>query len=637
MSTSDAVPASVDHGEEAHRGPASARGTLMLVLGAAGVVYGDIGTSPLYALRESLAHSGSLQRETVIGIVSLLLWALIITVTLKYVVLIMRADNKGEGGTLSLMALAHRALGRRTGVVLALGIAGAALFYGDAVITPAISVMGAVEGLKLMTPAFEPYVIPIALVILTGLFAVQSRGTGNVAALFGPIMVLWFVTLAVLGLIHIADDPEIFYAFNPLNGVAFLLTHGEVGFVVMGAVVLAVTGGEALYADMGHFGKRPIRIAWTALVLPALALNYLGQGALVLSHREASVNPFFLMVPEWGLLPLVILATVATIIASQAVITGAYSLTQQAIQLGLLPRLRIRHVSEKLMGRIYMPQVNTLLFVGVVALVLAFRSSSALASAYGIAVTSAMTVDTLLAFIVARWLWGWSRWLAAAVIAPFLVVDLTFFGANLLKFTEGGYMPIVLGAFLAIAMWTWDRGTRYVRAKVRKDSVPIGQLIKMLRRSKPHRVPGTAVFLTADPDSAPASLLHNLKHNKVMHKTNIIFTIRTQQTPRVSNNEKIEVEELSEEVIRITAKVGYMERPDVQQLLALSRKQGLHFDLMQTSFFLSRFRYVADARSGMPIWQDRTFIWLTKVAADVTDFYHIPSGRLVELGSQMSI
>ena len=637
MSTPDIAASGAAAGDESPAAHGSSRNTLLLVLGAAGVVYGDIGTSPLYAFRESLAHSGQMSREAVVGIVSLLLWALLITVTLKYVVLIMRADNKGEGGTLSLMALAHSALGRRTGAVLALGVVGAALFYGDAVITPAISVMSAVEGLKLVTPGVEPYVVPIALVILTGLFAVQSRGTGNVAALFGPIMVLWFATLAVLGLTHIADDPEIFYAINPWYGVSFLVTHGEIGFLVLGAVVLAVTGGEALYADMGHFGKRPIRIAWTGMVLPALALNYLGQGAFVLSHPEAASNPFFLMAPQWGLLPLVILATIATIIASQAVITGAYSLTQQAIQLGLLPRLKIKHVSETLMGQIYMPQVTALLFVGVVILVLAFQTSSNLASAYGIAVTGAMTVDTLLAFIVARGLWKWSPWLAVAVIAPFLIIDLAFFSANLLKFTDGGYMPIVFGTFLAIAMWTWDRGTRMIRAKVRKDSVPITQLVKMLRRSKPHRVPGTAVFLTADPDSAPASLLHNLKHNKVLHKTNIVFTIRTLPTPRVANEEKIEVSELSEGVLRIIAKVGYMERPDVQRLLALSRKQGLHFDLMQTSFFLSRFRYVSDARSGMPVWQDKVFIGLTKVAADVTDFYHIPSGRLVELGSQMSI
>ncbi len=636
MSASDAA-AATGAGEEHRSGHGPPRSTLPLVIGAAGVVFGDIGTSPLYAFRESLAHSGPLARETVVGIVSLLLWSLVIAVSLKYVVLIMRADNKGEGGTLSLMALAHGALGRRTPAVLLLGIAGAALFYGDAVITPAISVMSAVEGLKLVTPAVEPFVVPIALIILTGLFAVQSRGTESVAALFGPVMVIWFAALAVLGLIHIADDPEIFYALNPLNGIGFLLTHGHVGFIVLGSVVLAVTGGEALYADMGHFGKRPIRIAWTTMVLPALALNYLGQGALVLSHPETAANPFFLLAPDWGLLPLVVLATIATVIASQAVITGAYSLTQQAIQLGLLPRLKIKHVSETLMGQIYMPQVTALLFVGVVILVLAFRSSSNLASAYGIAVTGAMTVDTLLLFVVARWLWGWSRGLAAAVCIPFLVIDLAFFSANAMKFADGGYLPIVFGLVLAVAMWVWDRGTRYVRAKVRKDSVPIGQLVKMLRRSKPHRVPGTAVFLTADPDSAPASLLHNLKHNKVLHTTNIIFTIRTQQMPRVPNEEKIEVEELSEGVLKIIAKVGYMERPDVQRLLAMSRKQGLHFDLMQTSFFLSRFRYVADARSGMPLWQDKIFIGLTKVAADVTDFYHIPSGRLVELGSQMSI
>jgi KUP system potassium uptake protein len=610
-----------------------------LVVGATGVVYGDIGTSPLYALRESIAHvpAGTSSEAAVLGIVSLLTWALLLTVTVKYVILLMAADNKGEGGTLSLMALAQGAIGRRTSIIFFLGVVGAALFYGDAVITPAVSVLSAVEGLKLVTPVLSPYILPIALAILVGLFAVQSHGTGSVATLFGPVMLLWFGALALMGLYHIYDDPRIFLALWPTYGMMFLWENGHVGFVVLGSVVLAVTGGEALYADMGHFGKRPIRIAWFSIVLPALLLNYYGQGALILARPEAAANPFFLMVPEGLLLPLVMLATVAAIIASQAVITGAFSLTRQAIQLGLLPRLKIRHTSATEAGQIYMPQVNFLLFVGVVMLVLVFRSSSALASAYGIAVTGSMLVDGLLLYMVAHWLWGWSTRTALLVLAPLTLIDLLFLTANMLKFLEGGYLPLLMGAVLCVLMWTWVTGTRQVREKSRRHSVPIGQLVRMLKKSKPLRVQGTAVFLTGDPESAPSSLLHNLKHNQVLHKNNIILTIRTSVSPRVAPEEQLRIEPLGEGITRIIATVGFMETPDVQKLMERARRQGIPFDIMKTSFFLSRLRFLSDAKQGMPAWQDQLFITLTKMSSDVTDFYHIPSGRVVELGTQLSL
>jgi KUP system potassium uptake protein len=623
-----------------HGGAHSTHGRLgALVVGAAGVVYGDIGTSPLYAFRESLHHAHDLpgREATVLGIVSLLTWALLLTVTLKYVILLMRADNKGEGGTLALMALAQGAIGRRTSVVFALGMVGAALFYGDAVITPAMTVMSAVEGLTEVSTGFAPYILPITLAVLVGLFAVQSHGTGSVASFFGPIMLLWFGTLAALGLWHIADDPRIFAAVSPLYGISFLWHNGHIGFVVLGSVVLAVTGGEALYADMGHFGKRPIRIAWTTIVLPALLLNYYGQGAMVLSHPETDKNPLFNMVPEGFLLPFVLLATCAAVIASQAVITGAFSLSQQAIQLGLLPRLKIRHTSETLAGQIYMPQINGLLFVGVILLVLAFRSSTALASAYGIAVTGAMLVDGLLLFLVLRYLWNWSLRTALLISIPLAIIDLAFLAANLTKFFDGGYLPILMGAVLCILMWTWVAGTRLVREKSRKDSVPIGQLVRMLKKSRPHRVQGTAVFLTGDPESAPSSLLHNLKHNQVLHKNNIILTIRTSVSPRVPVEEQLRVEPLGEGVTRIIATVGFMETPNVQKLMEQARRQGIPFDIMRTSFFLSRLRFLSDPKAGLPAWQDNLFIALTKVSSDVTDFYHIPSGRVVELGSQLAL
>jgi len=610
-----------------------------LTIGSVGVVYGDIGTSPLYALREAVTAAGAggtATREAVLGVLSLILWALIVVVTLKYVLILLRADNKGEGGTLALMALAQRALGRRTGALVLCGIISAALFYGDAVITPALSVLSAIEGLKIATPAFEPFIVPLTVVILVALFAVQSRGTASVAAFFGPITALWFIAIAIPGVVYVVGNPEVLLAFNPAYGVQFLASHGVIGLITLGAVFLAVTGAEALYADLGHFGKKPIQTAWVVLVLPALAINYLGQGALVLADPKAVENPFFLLYPDWALLPMVALATVATVIASQAVITGAYSITQQAIQLGLLPRLEIRHTSEEHYGQIFMPRVNALLLVGVLFLVLMFRSSSALASAYGIAVTGTMVVTGIMALVVIWKVWRWSP-LAAALMVPFILIDLTFLGANLLKVVEGGWVPLALGALLMVVMYTWRRGSRLLLEKTRRLETPLGDLVRMLERKPPVRVPGTAVFLTSTPDSAPTALLHSLKHYKVLHEKNVILTIETADTPRVDPDERVRIEPVGETFTRIVLRFGFMESPNVPKALAIARKHGFSFDIMSTSFFLSRRSLKPAARSGMPRWQDRLFIMLTRFAKDASDYFQIPTGRVVEVGTQVTI
>ncbi|HZO47718.1 MAG TPA: potassium transporter Kup [Xanthobacteraceae bacterium] len=611
-----------------------------LTIGSVGVVYGDIGTSPLYALREAVTAAGAggtATREAVLGVLSLILWALIVVVTLKYVLILLRADNKGEGGTLALMALAQRALGRRTGAVVLCGIISAALFYGDAVITPALSVLSAIEGLKIATPAFEPFIVPLTVVILVALFAVQSRGTASVAAFFGPITALWFIAIAIPGVVYVVGNPEVLLAFNPAYGVQFLASHGVIGLITLGAVFLAVTGAEALYADLGHFGKKPIQTAWVVLVLPALAINYLGQGALVLADPKAVENPFFLLYPDWALLPMVALATVATVIASQAVITGAYSITQQAIQLGLLPRLEIRHTSEEHYGQIFMPRVNALLLVGVLFLVLMFRSSSALASAYGIAVTGTMVVTGIMALVVIWKVWRWSPFAAAALMVPFILIDLTFLGANLLKVVEGGWVPLALGALLMVVMYTWRRGSRLLLEKTRRLETPLGDLVRMLERKPPVRVPGTAVFLTSTPDSAPTALLHSLKHYKVLHEKNVILTIETADTPRVDPDERVRIEPVGETFTRIVLRFGFMESPNVPKALAIARKHGFSFDIMSTSFFLSRRSLKPAARSGMPRWQDRLFIMLTRFAKDASDYFQIPTGRVVEVGTQVTI
>ncbi len=612
-----------------------------LTVGSIGVVYGDIGTSPLYALREAVTAAigadGTLTREAVLGVLSLILWALIVVVTLKYVLILLRADNNGEGGTLALMALAQRALGRGAGAIVLCGIVSAALFYGDAMITPALSVLSAIEGLKVATPAFDPFIVPLTVAILLALFAVQSRGTAKVAAFFGPITVIWFVAIAIPGIISVAADPEVLLAFNPLYGVEFLASHGVIGLFTLGAVFLAVTGAEALYADLGHFGRKPIQTAWIGLVLPSLAVNYLGQGALVLADPKAIENPFFLLYPDWALLPMVALATAATVIASQAVITGAYSLSQQAIQLGLMPRLEIRHTSESHYGQIYMPRVNTFLLVGVLLLVAMFRSSSALASAYGIAVTGTMVVTGMMAFVVVWKVWHWSPLAAAALIAPFLCIDLTFLGANLLKVVEGGWVPLALGGFVMALMYTWRRGTRLLYEKTRRQEMPLEDLVAMLEKRPPQRVPGTAVFLTSDPTSAPTALLHSLKHYKVLHEKNVILTVEMVHTPRVDPAERVRIQPVGRTFLRVVLRFGFMETPNVPKALAIARKLGFSFDIMSTSFFLSRRSLKPAPHSGMPRWQDRLFIALARFANDATDYFHIPTGRVVEVGTQVTI
>jgi len=627
-------------GEE-ERDSHSTAGFKTLMLGSIGVVYGDIGTSPIYALREAMTAAGGTAHQidpvAILGVLSLILWALIVVVTLKYVLIFLRADNSGEGGTLALMALAQRAVGSGTGTVVLLGIIGGALFYGDAVITPAVSVLSAIEGMTIVTSAFEPYAVPVTTLILVLLFAVQSRGTASVAAFFGPTMCVWFVAIAIAAVPHIVDHPQVLLAINPLNAVTFMLHHGVIGFVTLGAVFLAVTGAEALYADLGHFGKRPIQTAWLALVLPALALNYFGQGALLLADPRAIENPFFLMFPAWALLPMVILATMATVIASQAVITGAYSLTRQAIQLGLLPRFEIRHTSEAHSGQIYIPRINVLLLVFVVLLVLLFRSSSALASAYGIAVTGTMVVTALMGFVVIWKVWRWSMIAAAALIAPFLCLDLTFLAANLLKVFDGGWVPLVLGGLVMLLMMTWRRGSRLLFEKSRKLEFPLLDLVAMLEKRPPQRVPGTAVFLTSDPTSAPTALMHSLKHYKVLHEKNVILTIQIASSPRVDLAERVRLEEISATFSKVTLRFGFMESPNVPKALAIARKLGWQFDIMSTSFFLSRRALKPAANSDMPRWQDHLFIALSRTANDATDYFQIPTGRAVEVGTQVAI
>ena len=611
-----------------------------LAVGSVGVVYGDIGTSPLYAFRESVkaaAAGGPVTNEIVVGVLSLILWALTLVVTIKYIVILLRADNNGEGGTLTFVALAQRAMGRRGHLILLLGAAGAGLFYGDAIITPAISVLSAVEGLTIATKAFEPFVVPTTVAILVLLFSVQSKGTAAVAAFFGPVMLIWFTILIGTGLLHIADHPGVFAAINPAYGAMFLVNHPGVALAVLGGVALVATGTESLYADLGHFGRGPIRAAWLGLVFPALVINYFGQGALVLSDPSAIQNPFYRLVPDWAVLPLVGMATIATITASQAVITGAFSLTRQAIQLGLLPRLEIRFTSASHQGQIFMPRVNNIVLAGVLFLVIAFGSSSDLAHAYGISVFGAMAVDAILAIIVIWKGWRWGLGLALATILPFLFIDLTFVTANLLKLATGGYVPVIVATVLIILMLTWARGTRILFEKTRKTDVPVAELIGMLQKSPPHRVKGTAVFLTSDPQTAPAALLHNLKHNKVLHEKNVILTVRTVDTPRVRDENRAKIEPIGDGFWKISMTYGYMETPNIPRGLALLRKFGFKFDIMATSFFLSRRSIRPAARSGMPLWQDKLFISLAKTASDATDFFQIPTGRVVEVGTQVTV
>lgn len=636
--TTTHTPSSHSHDDHNHHGG----NFWALAVGSIGVVFGDIGTSPLYAMREALHHSSqsTSMESAILGVISLVFWALVLVVTAKYVLFLMRADNNGEGGTLALMALAQKALGGKSKAVLLMGICGAALFYGDGIITPAVSVLGAIEGLKDapgMTSAIDPLIVPISAVILIALFMVQSKGTENVARFFGPITVVWFLVLGVMGLIHIFDDLRVLKGLLPHYGIIFLFNNGLVGFVILGSVFLAVTGAEALYADMGHFGKKPIQYSWLFFVLPCLTLNYLGQGALALSDPTAYENPFWRMVPDFAYWPVFILATFAACIASQAVITGAFSMTQSAVQLGLMPRIDIKRTSETQAGQIFVPQVNTWLMIGVLVLLAVFQSTAKLTAAYGIAVTGAMFVDTLLAYVFLRHVWKWKKATILAIIVPMVILDLVFISSNLLKIPQGAWLPLVMGALLVIVMWTWVEGSKILYDKSRKDSVKLTELIEMLSLRPPHRAAGTAIFLTSDAESAPVALMHNLKHNKVLHEKNIILTVSTASRPRIDESHRISIEVLNDDFKRVTIKYGFMESPNLPKALGLCRKQGLKFDIMATSFFLGRRSVVASANSGMPLWQDKIFIFLMKNAANPTDFFHIPPGRVVELGTQVSV
>lgn len=623
-------------------GPKGARRLFYLALGSVGVVYGDIGTSPLYAFREALKpiSADGILRGEVIGLISLMIWSLTIIVTLKYVLFLLRADNDGEGGTLSLLALLSKSANGHGAILMVLGLIGAALFLGDAMITPALSVLSAVEGLKLVAPSLESFIVPISLGILFGLFAIQSHGTGAVARFFGPITALWFLVMAIGGITHIFDDLGILAAFNPWFAATFLYHEGFVGIVVLGAVFLTVTGAEALYADLGHFGRKPIQLAWFALVFPALVLNYLGQGALVLKHPETASDPFFLMFPGWALLPIVVLATFATIIASQAVITGAFSLVRQAIHLGFLPRMQILFTSESQTGQIYLPSVNTMLLIGVLTLVVVFGSSEALATAYGISVTGAMVVTSIMAFEFVRKTWNWSLLTATAVLLPLLLLEMVFLGANLLKIHDGGYIPVLFALAFTVIMLTWRRGTAILWEKTRRDDIALEDFIAMIEKKSEHApacVSGTAIFLTSDPSRAPAALMHNLKHNHVIHERNIILTIRTVGRPRVAEQDRFVVEEVSSRFARVEIRFGFMETQNVSKTLASLRRGGLKFDIMSTSFYLGRRKLVAGPGMGMPHWQDRLYIVLAESAVDPSDYFRLPANRVIELGSHVVI
>ncbi|WP_432431573.1 potassium transporter Kup [Rhizobium leguminosarum] len=625
--------------EDPELGEETRGGLPSLVLAALGVVYGDIGTSPLYAFREALHATGGsgAHQENVLGILSLIIWALTIVVTLKYVTFVLKADNRGEGGTLSLMSLARESLRGRPKWVLVLGVTGASLFLGDAIITPAISVLSAVEGIQVVAPALANWVVPITLTIIAALFFVQRFGTGGVAAVFGPITALWFVVLGVSGAIHILDDPSVLGAINPVHAVWYVANNIASAVAVFGAVFLAVTGAEALYVDLGHFGRRPIVVAWFALVFPSLLLNYFGQGAFVLANPTMAAHPFFNMHPEWARIPMVCLATAATVIASQAVISGAYSLVRQAIHLNLLPRLQILHTSETHSGQIYMPRVNTLLFVFVAALVLFFRSSSGLSAAYGIAVTGEMLITSVLLFVVMRRIWSWKLATTLAVIIPISLIDAGFLAANIAKFADGGWVPVAVAATMALIMQTWTAGRRLLISRTKADEIPLATIIDNLARKKPPTVPGTAIFLTSDVEGAPTALLHSLKHYKVLHERNVILSVVTATTPFVPDTEKIFLESFNPLFSRIVVTFGYMETPNIPRALVLVRKLGLKFDIMSTSFFLSRRTILPSRKGGLPFWQDRLFIALSRNASNATDYFGLPTGRVVELGLQTTI
>jgi KUP system potassium uptake protein len=616
----------------------------VLALGALGVVYGDIGTSPLYALRECFhgEHAVALTRENVLGILSLVFWSLIIVISVKYLIFVMRADNRGEGGILALMSLVPPKLRDVRGgrwALIALGLFGAALLYGDGMITPAISVLSAVEGLHVATPFFDPYVVPITIAILVVLFLFQRKGTAGIGLVFGPIMLLWFGLLAGLGVMWLVKDPHVLVALNPMYAARFFLDNRWHGFLALGSVFLVVTGGEALYADMGHFGKKPIQLAWFLFVLPALVLNYFGQGVLLLHHPETAENPFFHLVgaDSWMLYPLVALATMATVIASQAVISGAFSLTRQAVQLGYTPRISIVHTSEEEIGQIYIPSVNWLLMVCTIGLVLGFRESSALAAAYGVAVTATMVITTLLAEVVARRLWGWSSALVLPVAAFFLVIDCSFFGANIIKVADGGWFPLAVGIAIYTLLSTWKKGRSILSERLRKGALPFEEFINTVTPTSPPRVPGTAVFMARDTDATPTALLHNLKHNKVLHQKVILLSVITEEIPYVSPAERVQVSDLGKGFYRVIAHYGFLQNPGVPDVVEHAKPKGLDLNVMHTTFFLSRETLIPSKKPGMAIWREKLFSLMSRNALRPTDFFRIPPNRVVEMGLQVRL
>jgi KUP system potassium uptake protein len=631
-------PINLHHGDHAHKGSLRT-----LMLGAIGVVFGDIATSPLYALKECFSpqHGIPFSNEAVFGVISMVFWAFMVVVSVKYVMFIMRASNHGEGGILALMALALRTVpvGSKSAMaIMMLGVFGAAMFYGDAVITPAISVLSAVEGLEVVSPELKRFVIPITLIILIGLFLIQKRGTSVVGILFGPIMVIWFLVLGLMGLVNIIDYPQILAAVNPYFAVTFLYEHSLEAFIVLGAVFLVLTGAEALYTDMGHFGIKPIRYVWFFITLPCLLLNYFGQGAFLINNPEAIVNPFFLMVPEAVTFALVLLATVATVIASQAVISGTYSMTSQAILLGFIPKMKISYTSDNEIGQIYMPTINWLLLFMVVVVVITFKSSANLAAAYGIAVTTTMIIDTILAAIVMSVVWKWNPTFIALVIGAFIAVDLSFFSANLLKIAEGGWFPILVGGICFLFLMTWYQGRKILREKAIEKGIPLEGFVKSLQAHPPHRVEGTAVFLTAHVDFVPVAMLHNLKHNRILHERIIFLKISTWDVPYVEESERITFKDMGSEMYLARAIYGFKETPDMLQILNdLAKYNNLECDLMETSFFLARDTVIASAIPGMPLWREKIFAWMFQNAAKPSDFYQIPTNRVVELGAKIEI
>lgn len=615
---------------------------MLLSLATLGVVYGDIGTSPLYALRECfhLAHGLQPTHDNILGVLSLIFWSLILVISIKYVVFVMRADNRGEGGELALISLirpekAPQRMG--LGIFVGAGLFGAALLYGDGMITPAISVLSAVEGLEVATPVFQKFVIPITIVILVALFLVQRKGTAGVGAVFGPLTLVWFITLAILGIVHIVKMPHVLAGLNPLHAFAFFVNNGFLGFITLGSVFLVVTGGEALYADMGHFGKFPIRITWFSIVLPALLINYFGQGALLLQNPEAIVNPFYLMVPIWALYPMVILATAATCIASQAVISGAFSLTRQAVQLGYVPRVQILHTSEREIGQIYIPAINWALMLAAIGLVLGFKTSSNLAAAYGVSVSTTMVITTILLYVVARDVWKWSRMRALLLTSAFFSVDIWFWAANIIKIPHGGWFPLLIALIVFTLMTTWWRGRRILSSKLQVSALPDELFISSMDINPPIRVPGTAIYMDKTPDSTPHALLHNLKHNKVLHEHVVLLTVETKEIPNVDEEDRIVVIQKGHGIWRVILRYGFMEDPDVPKALEKVEAPGLPFKPMETSYFLGRESLIASPKEGMAVWREKIFVWMSKNATNAASFFRIPSNRVVELGAQVEI